>query len=266
MPARPRPSRWLSLALVLVACGDSGGTTAGAPTTTITSATTTTTSGSSSAPGTAQSSGEPTTSAGSETATTDDSTTGPPDTTTTGEPGTTTTTGGVSSTTTGETTDPGTGTSTGTTGGPVCGDGVVEPGETCDDGSGAGCDTYHDGGDGVCVPPGTCSEGHVLAGEDCVPELWVEHVHIYVSNTCEMMVEPTSFEVQPGQKLRLDYHNHSADYPVDVWMHYGGGYTELQPGATWMEQYEHCFGPNPSEGWAEISTACSEVVLPISCL
>ena len=70
---------------------------------------------------------------------------------------------------------------TGTTGGAVCGDGVVEPGETCDDGSGVGCDTYHDGGDGVCVPPGTCSSGHVLSGDDCVPELAVAHVHIHVS-------------------------------------------------------------------------------------
>ncbi len=107
---------------------------------------------------------------------------------------------------------------------------------------------------------------YVLAGPDCVAELWVDHVHIMVDNTCKMQVTPSSFTVQPGQKLRLDYHNHSVDYPVDVWMHYNGGYTDLQPGATWMEKYEHCFGPAPSEGWAKISTACSEYVLPIHCL
>ena len=42
--------------------------------------------------------------------------------------------------------------------------------------------------------------------------------------------------------------------------------TDLAPGGTWKETYEHCFGPNPSEGWAEISTACSQYVLPIHCL
>lgn len=118
----------------------------------------------------------------------------------------------------------------------------------------------------MCVPPGTCSDGYVPVGDGCAPELWTEHVHIYVSNTCQTMVDPPSFQVPAGQKLRLDYHNHSADYPVDVWMHYNGGYTDLAPGATWKEQYEHCFGPNPSQGWAKISTACSQVTLPITCL
>lgn len=264
-----RSPRWLPLALVLVACGDSGGGATAGALTTVTSGsttaphTTTTTSDSTSAPGTTHSSGEPTTSVGAGTAaTTDDTTT----TGTTGAPDTTTT-ADATATTAGETTEPASGTSTtSTTGGPVCGDGVVEAGETCDDGSGVGCDSYHDGGDGVCLPPGTCSSGYVPSGDGCVPELWTEHVHIYVSNTCEMMVDPPAFQVQPGQKLRLDYHNHSADYPVDVWMHYNGGYTDLPPGATWMEKYEHCFGPNPSQGWAEISTACSQVTLPITCL
>lgn len=266
MPPLRSPSR-LPLALLLAACGDSGGATAGA-TTTLTSAVTT--DDATSAPGTAQSSGEPTTTA----VTAADATTDAPSTTTDATTGTLTTSGAPATTTSGTTTsgDSTTGGTTTTTGdqtsggGPVCGDLVVDPGETCDDGSGVGCDTYHDGGDGVCVPPGTCSPGHVLAGQDCVPELWVDHVHIHVDNTCKMKVEPASFTVQPGQKLRLDYHNHSADYPVDVWMHYNGGFTDLPPGGTWMEKYEHCFGPNPSEGWAEISTACSQVVLPIKCL
>jgi hypothetical protein len=263
MVARPRS---LPLMLLLAACGDdgTGGTSAATSATTLTTAGTTTSA--TTDPGTAQSSGEPTTAPGTAATTSDDpSTTGTTSTTTTttGDPETTGTSS--SSTTAVDTT---TTTTTDTTGSPaVCGDGVVDPGETCDDGSGVGCDTYHDGGDGACVSPGTCSPGYVLTdSNECVPELWADHVHIYVDNTCKMKVEPTSFAVAPGQKLRLDYHNHSADYPVDVWMHYNGGYTDLQPGATWMEQYEHCFGPNPSEGWAEISTACSQVILPIKCL
>jgi hypothetical protein len=265
MPARLRPS--LSLALLLAACNDGGtGTSAGAATTTTTTAATTIDTATD--PGAAPSSGEPTTAATATAATTDDATSttsSPTSTSTTDAPDTTTTAVDPSTTAV----DPGsTGTTAAdTTGAPVvCGDGVVDPGETCDDGSGVGCDTRHDGGDGTCVPPGTCSPGHVLTGSDCVPEVWVDHVHIYVDNTCKMKIDPPSFAVQPGQKLRLDYHNHSADYPVDVWMHYNGGFTDLQPGATWMEKYEHCFGPDPSEGWAEISTACSQVVLPITCL
>ena len=271
MSVRRRLPSPISLALVLAACGDSGGDTAGASTTVTTAPATA---------GTAQTSGEPTSGAGTTAAETADaaSTTGATaaDTTAAGSAttdaattGDASTTGATVSTSSGGTTEQASGTTgqaSGTTGGPVCGDGVVSPGETCDDGSGVGCDTDHDGGDGTCVPAGMCSPGYVLAGPDCVAELWVDHVHIMVDNTCKMQVTPSSFTVQPGQKLRLDYHNHSVDYPVDVWMHYNGGYTDLQPGATWMEKYEHCFGPAPSEGWAKISTACSEYVLPIHCL
>ena len=60
--------------------------------------------------------------------------------------------------------------------------------------------------------------------------------------------------------------HYGADYPVDVWMMYGGGYTDLAPGGTWNETYEHCFGPSPSEGYADISTACSNFRLKIHCL
>ncbi|MBL9107320.1 MAG: hypothetical protein JNL82_40900 [Myxococcales bacterium] len=148
----------------------------------------------------------------------------------------------------------------------VCGDAVVEPGEACDDGLTPDCAGTHDGGDGTCVPAGECSPGYVLADAACVPERVTAHVHIMVSNTCDMTVDPESFTVQPGQQLKLEYHNHSADYPVDVWMHYNGGFTDLEPGGTWKEQYEHCFGPAPSEGYADISTACSEFHLPIHCL
>ncbi|MHB8876549.1 MAG: hypothetical protein ACYC8T_22875 [Myxococcaceae bacterium] len=91
-------------------------------------------------------------------------------------------------------------------------------------------------------------------------------VHIYVSNSCQMTVTPSSFSVPAGETLQLSYKNDSAWYPVDIWKSYGGGYLDLQTGATWNEQYVHCTGPTPSEPYADISTACSSYRLPIHCL
>lgn len=261
----PMTSRALAsaapLLLLLVACGDGpASTSTGATSVTTSSTTQVGSSGGSTVddPTAAPTSSGPGTSSGPDvTGTSEDASTTGPDAT------------GTTSAGTSASTSTGTGTSgegSSSTGGPVCGDGVVEGGETCDDGSGVGCDSYHDGGDGVCVPADACSPGFVLAMGLCVPELWTDHVHIMVSNTCEMTVDPPEFTVPPGQKLRLDYHNHSQDYAVDVWMHYGGGFLELPPGQTWMEKYEHCFGPAPSEGYATISTACSEYKLKIHCL
>lgn len=149
-----------------------------------------------------------------------------------------------------------------------CGDGVLQSNETCDDGTILmGCNTLQNGGNGKCVAPGTCSPGYVnVPGKGCVAELVTDHVHINVSNTCAMSVMPLEYTVPAGQKLKLSYHNHSQDYPVTVWMMYGGGYTDLAPGGTWNETYEHCFGPVPSEGYADISTACSMYRLKIHCL
>lgn len=250
------------------ACGDSSGT--GTETTITGASASTPTTGDTTGPAAASSDTTSTpTTTGSETPTTS-TTTG-----SSGEPGTgaeaseasttqATTMSGEASTTGAAVDTSSEGTST--TDAAVCGDGIVDPGETCDDGMGVGCDSYHDGGDGVCRPPGECSPGYVLSDENCVAELATDHVHIMVDNTCKMTVMPAEFTVPAGQKLRLDYHNHSKDYPVDVWMQYNGGFTDLAPGATWSEKYEHCFGPAPSEGWAEISTACSMVVVPIHCL
>lgn len=149
-----------------------------------------------------------------------------------------------------------------------CGDGMQQSNETCDDGViTMGCDTLQNGGDGKCVAAGTCSSGYInVPGKGCLPQLVTDHVHIMVSNTCAMSVMPLEYTVQAGQKLKLSYHNHSVDYPVTVWMMYGGGYTDLAPGGTWNETYEHCFGPSPSEGYADISTACSMYRLKIHCL
>ena len=47
----------------------------------------------------------------------------------------------------------------------------------------SGCDTQMNGGDGQCVPPGTCSPGYILVMNQCQPEILTAHVHILVDNT-----------------------------------------------------------------------------------
>ncbi|MBN8613082.1 MAG: hypothetical protein J0L92_21000 [Deltaproteobacteria bacterium] len=91
------------------------------------------------------------------------------------------------------------------------------------------------------------------------------HVHIDVDNTCRMTVTPREVSVPPGQTLYLDWHNHSRDYPVDVWMSYGGGYTDLATGATWDEPIGHCSTPFVGDEYADISTACSSFRFLIHC-
>ena len=97
-------------------------------------------------------------------------TTGTTTATTTGM--TTGTTGGTTGTTTATT---GTTTATtGTTGGQACGDGVVDPGEECDDGAGNGdsksckidC-TDQVCGDGAVGPGEGCDDGNVADGDGC---------------------------------------------------------------------------------------------------
>ena len=259
--------RTLAFTLSLAACGDSGSDSAGA--TMLTSATATATAtvgdGTTTAPdgGTTQID-LPT---GDATTTADAATTGQPpaDATTTAAADTTTMPASAGTTTADDDTTT-TADDTTTTAPHTCGDGMLDPGETCDDGTTPDCATTHDGGEGTCVPLGECSPDYVLSGQICVQALVMAHVHVMVSNTCDMTVDPQEFSVEPGQKLKLEYHNHSVDYPIDVWMHYNGGYTDLEPGGTWPETYEHCFGPNPSEGYADISTACSMFHLPIHCL
>lgn len=140
--------------------------------------------------------------------------------------------------------------------GPVCGDGIVEDGETCDDGIiEEGCDTYHDGGDGFCRPPGECSEDYILDEDGaCVPAELDEHIHIYVDNFCNLSVDPEEVHVAPGQTATFVYHNHSVDYAVDVWGFYGGGHTDLSTGAQWDDSFIHCANVNrPSSAFMDIS-------------
>ncbi|NUQ76216.1 MAG: hypothetical protein HUU21_21970, partial [Polyangiaceae bacterium] len=148
-----------------------------------------------------------------------------------------------------------------------CGDGTLQANETCDDGIiKTDCNTFHDGGDGQCVAPGSCSPNYVLIMGQCKPALITDHVHIMPDNFCNITTNPIEYFVPAGQKLKIAWHNHSADIPVDVWMHYGGGFLDLQPGAIWNEQYEHCFGPAPSENYAEITACNTTIVFPIHCL
>ena len=91
------------------------------------------------------------------------------------------------------------------------------------------------------------------------------HVHIEVDNTCRMTVTPREVSVPPDQTLYIDWHNHSRDYPVDVWMSYGGGYTDLATGATWDEPIGHCGTPFVGDEYADISTACSSFRFLIHC-
>jgi len=91
------------------------------------------------------------------------------------------------------------------------------------------------------------------------------HIHISVSNTCVMAVSPTSITIPPDQTAYFDWHNHSVDYPVTVWMRYGGGFTDLPTGATWDEPVSHCATPLVHDEYADISTACASVRFVIHC-
>ncbi|HVV86714.1 MAG TPA: hypothetical protein VHE35_26835, partial [Kofleriaceae bacterium] len=97
------------------------------------------------------------------------------------------------------------------------------------------------------------------------PATTMNHVHIQVSNTCAMTVTPPSIDVPADQTAYFDWHNHSVDYAVDVWMSYGGGYLDLATGATWHEPIGHCATPLAHDEYADISTACSSFRFLIHC-
>lgn len=99
-----------------------------------------------------------------------------------------------------------------------------------------------------------------------VPPTATYCVDIFVSNTCEMTVTPSEIDVPADQTAYFCWRNTSRDYPVDVWLSYGGGYTDLAPGATWNEPPGHCLGPTPHDEYADITTACSSHRFLIHCL
>lgn len=93
------------------------------------------------------------------------------------------------------------------------------------------------------------------------------HIHIHVSNTCDLTVDPPELSFPRGVRPRFAWHNHSVDYPVDVWMSYGGGFLDLGTGATWNEPIDHRLGPNAHDEWADISAGgCAEFRFLIHCL
>jgi hypothetical protein len=50
-----------------------------------------------------------------------------------------------------------------------------------------------------------------------------------------MTVTPRDITIPADQTAYFCWRNTGRDYPVDVWLSYGGGYTDLAPGATWNE-------------------------------
>lgn len=117
--------------------------------------------------------------------------------------------------------------------------------------------------DAPLAPPDVPGDVPADAG---VPETATYCVDIFVSNTCEMSVSPTEIDVPADQTAYFCWRNTSRDYPVDVWLSYGGGYTDLAPGATWNEPPGHCLGPLAHDEYADISTACSSHRFLIHCL
>ena len=148
--------------------------------------------------------------------------------------------------------------------------GLVDGGSPTD---GGGADT------GVGADGGVAGDGGADAGRDAgvdagtdggvdagTPPRADHHIHIDVDNVCRMTVSPTSVTIPAGQTAYFDWHNHSRDYAVDVWMSYGGGYTDLPTGATWDEPVGHCIGPSARTEYADVSTACSSFRFLIHCL
>lgn len=93
-----------------------------------------------------------------------------------------------------------------------------------------------------------------------------QSVDVFVDNTCKMDVLPKKFDVPAGSSLKLTYTNRSRDYKVDIWASYGGGFTDLLPGASWVERFEYCRYPRPYSAYLDISTSCSRYRLMINCL
>lgn len=85
-----------------------------------------------------------------------------------------------------------------------CGDGVRQGHESCDDGRTSDCVGTHDGGDGACVPTGSCSAGFTLSGSTCVP-----------TNTTGL-TEPCQNGAGYAM-FRFHYSNNSTSAQLDVW-------------------------------------------------
>lgn len=143
-----------------------------------------------------------------------------------------------------------------------------DAGSAADSGSasgvGADSDAGADSDSGSASDSGAASDSGSDAGPP--PAMATHCVDIDVSNTCAMSVSPGEITIPAGQTAYFCWRNRSRDYPIEVWLSYGGGYTDLAPGATWNEPVGHCLGPNARTEYADISTACSEHRFLIHCL
>lgn len=142
---------------------------------------------------------------------------------------------------------------------------AADAGAGADGGAGTDGGAGFDAGGSMDAGPGR-DAGYDAGFDSGVPARSDHHIHIDVSNTCAMTVSPTSITIPAGQTAYFDWHNHSRDYPVTVWMSYGGGFTDLPQGATWDEPIGHCIGPRAHVEYADISTACSSFRFNINCL
>lgn len=86
----------------------------------------------------------------------------------------------------------------------MCGDGLLQGNETCDDGQTTLCATTHDGGDGRCIAVGTCSPGYALQNGVCT-----------ATNTTGL-----TEQCQNGSGyalMRFSFSNNSTSASIDVW-------------------------------------------------
>ncbi len=79
-----------------------------------------------------------------------------------------------------------------------CGDGMLDPGEECDDGNNVGGDgcrpdcTEEDCGDGILDPGEDCDDGNNVGGDGCGPNCEEEECALLVEKTCCAVVPPPS--------------------------------------------------------------------------
>ncbi len=96
-------------------------------------------------------------------------------------------------------------------------------------------------------------------------------MHIYITNTCQTSVSPQSVTASLATGVMLQFHNHSSDYPADVWSSRNYGYTDMPLGFTWNDPIMHCRGPMPFTEYFDISiagggtTACPRVRFTMNC-
>jgi hypothetical protein len=79
------------------------------------------------------------------------------------------------------------------------------------------------------------------------------HVDIYISNTCQVTLVPTSITVAAGSNLMLDFHNNSQWYNADIWWSWTGGYLDLATGAIWHDPIPACSMTSVHDEYADIS-------------